>query len=58
MDKLLRELNKQFKKHVLTDEQGLVKALIPTPANCADTVVLPDLLEKSELARGGECACR
>lgn len=45
-----------YKKHVLTDEQGLVKVLITTPANCADTVVLPDLLEKSELARGGECA--
>ena len=30
----------------------MVKALITTPANCADTVVLPDLLEKSELTQG------
>lgn len=36
----------------MTDERGLVKALITTPANCADTVVLPDLLEKSELTQG------
>lgn len=31
-----------YKKYVLTDEQGFIKALITTPANCADTVVLPD----------------
>ena len=37
---------------MLTDEQGLVEALITTPANCADTVVLPDLIEKSELSAG------
>ena len=36
----------------MTDERGLVKALITTLANCADTVVLPDLLEKSELTQG------
>lgn len=30
----------------------MVKALITTPVNCADTVVLPDLLEKSELTQG------
>ena len=36
----------------MTDEQGLVEAIITTPANCADTVVLPDLLEQSGLARG------
>ncbi len=47
-----RQYRYGYKKHVLTDEQGLVKALITTPANCADTVVLPDLLEKSELAQG------
>ncbi|GAD06985.1 Transposase DDE domain [Porphyromonas crevioricanis] len=39
-----------YKKHVLTDEQGLVEALITTPANCADTVTSPDLIEKSELS--------
>ena len=26
-----------YKKHVLTDNQGLVEALITTPANCSDT---------------------
>ncbi|WP_155275268.1 transposase, partial [Porphyromonas gulae] len=41
-----------YKKHVLTDEQGLVEALIRTPANCADTLVLPKLVEKSELSLG------
>ncbi|KGN84360.1 transposase, partial [Porphyromonas sp. COT-290 OH860] len=41
-----------YKKHVLTDEQGLVEALITTPANCADTVALPALIEKSELSSG------
>lgn len=41
-----------YKKHVVTDEQGLVEALITTPANCADTIVLPDLIEKSELPPG------
>ena len=49
MDKLLHEFN----KHVETDEWGLIKALITISANCADMVVLPDLLEKSELAPGG-----
>ena len=42
-----------YKKHVLTDDRGLVKALITTPANCADTLVFPDLLDQSELTRGG-----
>ncbi|WP_200878541.1 IS5 family transposase, partial [Porphyromonas gulae] len=41
-----------YKKHVLTDEQGLVEALIRTPSNCADTLVLPELVEKSELSLG------
>lgn len=39
-----------YKKHVLTDEQGLVEAVISTVENCAYTIVLPDLIEKSELA--------
>ena len=41
-----------YKKHVLTDEQGLVEAVITTPANCSDTVVLPDLVKKSKLSPG------
>lgn len=41
-----------YKRHVLTDNQGLVKALITTPANCSDTVMLPDLIEKAELPEG------
>ena len=41
-----------YKKHVLTDNQGLVEALITTPANCSDTVMLPDLIEKAELPEG------
>lgn len=52
MDKLLHEFNKQFKKHVVTDERGLIKALITISAQLADMVVLPGLLEISELARG------
>ena len=41
-----------YKKHVLTDGQGLVEAVITMPANCSDTVVLPDLVKKSKLAPG------
>ena len=41
-----------YKKHVLTDGQGLVESVITTPANCADTVVLPQLIEKAELTQG------
>ena len=41
-----------YKKHVLTDGQGLVESIITTPANCADTVVLPELSEKVELTQG------
>ena len=37
---------------MLTDGQGLVESRITTPANCADTVVLPDLIEKAELEQG------
>ena len=32
--------------------QGLVESIITTPANCADTVVLPELIEKAELTQG------
>ena len=41
-----------YKKHVLTDGQGLVESIITTPSNCADTVVLPELIEKAELTQG------
>ena len=41
-----------YKKHVLTDGQGLLESVITTPANCADTVVLPELIEKAELTQG------
>ena len=39
-------------KNVLTDGQGLVESVITTPANCANTVVLPKLIEKAELTQG------
>ena len=35
----------------MTDGQGLVESIITTPANCADTVVLPELIEKAELTQ-------
>ena len=41
-----------YKKHVLTDGQGLLESVITTPANCVDTVVLPQLIEKAELTQG------
>ncbi|WP_143733438.1 transposase, partial [Porphyromonas gingivalis] len=41
-----------YKKHVLTDEQGLVETVVTTSANCADTVVLPELIKKSKLPGG------
>ena len=37
---------------MLTDGQGLVESIITTPANCADAVVLPELIEKAELTQG------
>ena len=41
-----------YKKHVLTDEQGLAEAVVTTSANCSDTVVLPELIKKSKLPGG------
>lgn len=41
-----------YKKHVLTDEQGLVETVVTTSANCSDTVVLPELIKKSKLPGG------
>ena len=37
---------------MLIDGQGLVESVITTPANCADTVVLPELIETAELTQG------
>ena len=37
---------------MLTDEQELVESVITTLANCADTVVLHELIEKTELTQG------
>ena len=37
---------------MLTDGQGLVESIITTPANCADTVVLSELIEEAELTQG------
>ena len=36
----------------MTDEQGLVETVVTTSANCADTVVLPELIKKSKLPGG------
>ena len=41
-----------YRKHVLTDEQGLVETVLTTSANCSDTVVLPELIKKSKLPGG------
>ena len=41
-----------YKKHVQIDGQGLVESIITMPANCADTTVLPELIEKAELTQG------
>lgn len=41
-----------FKKHTLTDEQGLVRAIITTPANESDMVHLADVVEKAKLEKG------
>ena len=37
---------------MLTDGHGLVESIITTPANCTDTVGLPELIEKAELTQG------
>lgn len=41
-----------FKKHVVTDEQGLVMAVITTPANQADTTQLRQLVDRLDLPQG------
>lgn len=41
-----------YKKHVATDEQGLVRAVITTPANESDIVHLEDVIEKAGIEKG------
>lgn len=41
-----------YKKHVATDEQGLVTALVTTAANESDIVHLEDVVAKAQLAKG------
>lgn len=43
------KLHYGFKKHVSTDEDGLVVAVITTAANVHDSITFVDLLEKSDL---------
>ena len=37
---------------MLTDGQELVESIIITPTNCADTMVLSELIEEAELTQG------
>ena len=41
-----------YKKHVATDEQGLVTAIVTTSANESDIVHLEDVVSKANLAKG------
>lgn len=41
-----------YKKHVATDEQGLITAIITTPANESDIVHLEDVVSKANLPKG------
>ena len=41
-----------YKKHVVTDEQGLVKAIITTAGNESDIVHLADVVTKAKLKKG------
>jgi len=43
------KLHYGFKKHVSTDEDGLVLAVITTPANVHDSITFGDLITKSDL---------
>ncbi len=43
------KLHYGFKKHVSTDEDGLVLAIITTPANVHDSITFEDLITKSGL---------
>ncbi len=41
-----------YKKHIATDQQGLVLAVITTPANESDIVHLEDVVAKAKLPKG------
>ena len=41
-----------YKKHTITDEQGLVRAIVTTSANESDMVHLTDVVEKAKLEKG------
>jgi IS5 family transposase len=41
-----------YKKHMATDEQGLVRAVITTPANESDIVHLEDVVAKAGIEKG------
>jgi IS5 family transposase len=41
-----------YKKHIATDEQGLVRAVITTSANESDIVHLEDVIEKAGIEKG------
>jgi IS5 family transposase len=41
-----------YKKHIATDDQGLVIAVITTPANESDMVHLEDVIERAGLEKG------
>jgi len=46
------KLHYGYKKHVVTDEQGLVLAMVTTPANESDIVHLEDVVGKANLPKG------
>jgi transposase, IS5 family len=41
-----------YKKHIATDDQGLIRAVITTSANESDIVHLEDVVEKADLEKG------
>jgi len=41
-----------YKKHIATDDQGLVRAVITTPANESDIVHLEDVIAKAGIEKG------
>lgn len=44
-----------YKKHVLTDEEGLILGLITTPANVNEIKMLGEILDKVDLPHGIPC---
>lgn len=41
-----------YKKHIATDDQGLVRAVITTPANKSDTLYLEEVLKRAGIKKG------